>query len=114
MGTVYQVEEIHEKKNTKQITLIYQRIATLVITYFTIYNRFDTRVSENLNMVHPIAPKMSTPTAFARKIYNPLGFAKAYNFWLWFIFGGALTGCTFLNIYFFSTNTCHLNINILT
>jgi NADH:ubiquinone oxidoreductase subunit 6 (subunit J) len=36
----------------------------------------------------------STPSSgfFARKIYNPLGFTKAYNFWLWVIFGGAMTG----------------------
>ncbi|KAL8894786.1 MAG: hypothetical protein Q9192_004055 [Flavoplaca navasiana] len=27
-----------------------------------------------------------------RKVYNPLGFQKGYNFTLWFIFGGALFG----------------------
>ena len=30
--------------------------------------------------------------ALARRVYNPLGFAKGYNFTLWFIFGGALAG----------------------
>lgn len=30
-----------------------------------------------------------------RKIYNPLGFSKGYNFALWFIFGGAMLGCMY-------------------
>jgi uncharacterized membrane protein len=30
----------------------------------------------------------------ARKVYNPIGFAKGYNFVLWFIFAGALMGFT--------------------
>ncbi|SPO01765.1 uncharacterized protein DNG_04438 [Cephalotrichum gorgonifer] len=39
-----------------------------------------------------------------RKVYNPVGFAKGYNFVLWFIFGGALLGFAlartpFLNFY---------------
>ncbi|KAI1861565.1 hypothetical protein JX265_009532 [Neoarthrinium moseri] len=42
----------------------------------------------------------------ARKIYNPIGFSKGYNFVLWFIFSGALMGFTlarlpFLNFYGF-------------
>ncbi|KAK7413281.1 hypothetical protein QQX98_007869 [Neonectria punicea] len=28
----------------------------------------------------------------ARKVYNPIGFSKGYNFTLWFIFAGALMG----------------------
>ena len=32
--------------------------------------------------------------AFARHVMNPLGFTKAYNFWLYVIFGGAFVGCT--------------------
>jgi NADH:ubiquinone oxidoreductase subunit 6 (subunit J) len=32
--------------------------------------------------------------SWARKVYNPLGFKKGYNFALWFIFGGALLGFT--------------------
>jgi len=38
-----------------------------------------------------------SPNAFvraARKIYNPIGFGKGYNFVLFFIFGGALMGFT--------------------
>jgi hypothetical protein len=62
-----------------------------------------------LNMV----ASNSTPSSgfFARKIYNPLGFTKAYNFWLWVIFSGAMTGCTFpspltfSSIPIFKTNT---------
>lgn len=36
--------------------------------------------------------------AFARKIYNPIGFAKGYNFILWFIFAGALFGFSLARI----------------
>jgi hypothetical protein len=28
-----------------------------------------------------------------QKVYNPLGFNKAYNFALWIIFGGAMFAC---------------------
>ncbi|KAF5851389.1 hypothetical protein GGP41_004182 [Bipolaris sorokiniana] len=44
-------------------------------------------------------------SAFARKVVNPLGFTKVYNFWLYIVFGGALTGSRFpyLN---FSHNFC--------
>ena len=38
---------------------------------------------------------LNQPNAFvryARKLYNPLGFKKGYNFTLFFIFGGALLG----------------------
>ncbi|RMZ70784.1 microtubule associated [Pyrenophora seminiperda CCB06] len=34
----------------------------------------------------------SAPGAFARRVVNPLGFNKTYNFWLYIIFGGALAG----------------------
>ncbi|KAM0811323.1 hypothetical protein AB5N19_11679 [Seiridium cardinale] len=42
----------------------------------------------------------------ARKVYNPIGFSKGYNFVLWFIFSGAMMGFTlarlpFLNFYGF-------------
>ncbi|KAJ4359932.1 uncharacterized protein N0V89_000491 [Didymosphaeria variabile] len=45
-------------------------------------------------MVQPTRPPRNGFNAFARKIYNPLGFSKAYNFILWFIFAGALFGFT--------------------
>ncbi|CAJ2501359.1 Uu.00g042120.m01.CDS01 [Anthostomella pinea] len=37
-------------------------------------------------------PPRNSFVTFARKIYNPIGFSKGYNFVLWFIFGGALVG----------------------
>ncbi|KAH7128454.1 hypothetical protein B0J11DRAFT_525003 [Dendryphion nanum] len=43
-------------------------------------------------MASPESPPHSHPNAFARKVYNPLGFKKGYNFALWFCFGGALLG----------------------
>ncbi|KAI0600029.1 hypothetical protein F4775DRAFT_599554 [Biscogniauxia sp. FL1348] len=43
--------------------------------------------------VSPHPPKNGF-VAVARKIYNPIGFAKGYNFVLWFIFLGALFGFT--------------------
>jgi NADH:ubiquinone oxidoreductase subunit 6 (subunit J) len=45
---------------------------------------------------------------FARRVYNPLGFTHAYNFWLWFIFGGALTGFVLARLSYlnFSQNMC--------
>ncbi|KAL5388625.1 hypothetical protein PMIN06_003051 [Paraphaeosphaeria minitans] len=45
-------------------------------------------------MVQPTRPPRNGFNAFACKVYNPLGFAKAYNFILWFIFAGALFGFT--------------------
>jgi hypothetical protein len=46
-------------------------------------------------MVAPIRPPKNTFNALARKVYNPLGFNKSYNFLLWFTFAGALFGCEF-------------------
>ena len=43
-------------------------------------------------MVESTRPPRNSFNAKMRKIYNPLGFAKAYNFVLWFIFSGALLG----------------------
>lgn len=37
-------------------------------------------------------PPKNAFVAQARKVYNPIGFAKGYNFVLWFIFIGALFG----------------------
>ncbi|KJZ71331.1 hypothetical protein HIM_09267 [Hirsutella minnesotensis 3608] len=37
-------------------------------------------------------PPANAFVAYARRVYNPLGFAKGYNFILWFICGGALMG----------------------
>ncbi|KAF1994533.1 hypothetical protein P154DRAFT_447338 [Amniculicola lignicola CBS 123094] len=42
----------------------------------------------------PTAPQRPgrRPSAFARWVYRPIGFSKAYNFILFFIFGGAFLG----------------------
>ena len=45
-------------------------------------------------MVQPTRPPRNSFVAKARKIYNPVGFSKGYNFVLWFIFAGALFGFT--------------------
>ncbi|PNY29428.1 Uncharacterized protein TCAP_00659 [Tolypocladium capitatum] len=41
-------------------------------------------------MVVVARPPANAFVAAARKVYHPLGFAKGYNFTLWFLFGGAL------------------------
>ncbi|RFN54370.1 hypothetical protein FIE12Z_1497 [Fusarium flagelliforme] len=43
-------------------------------------------------MVAPTRPPANGFVAVARKVYNPIGFSKGYNFVLWFIFAGALFG----------------------
>lgn len=43
-------------------------------------------------MVAPTRPPKNGFNAWARRIYNPIGFSKAYNFILYFIFAGALFG----------------------
>ncbi|KAK4149346.1 hypothetical protein C8A00DRAFT_18952 [Chaetomidium leptoderma] len=43
--------------------------------------------------------------AVARKVYNPIGFTKGYNFVLFFIFGGALMGFTLARLQFLAVDT---------
>jgi uncharacterized membrane protein len=59
--------------------------------------------SERSKTLNPLSDTMTTTdthrsaNAFARtarKVYNPIGFRKGYNFVLFFIFGGALMGFT--------------------
>jgi hypothetical protein len=45
-------------------------------------------------MVKPARPPANAFVAAVRKIYNPIGFSKGYNFVLFFIFAGALMGFT--------------------
>ncbi|XP_014553121.1 hypothetical protein COCVIDRAFT_40834 [Bipolaris victoriae FI3] len=54
-----------------------------------------------------IAQPPST-SAFARRVVNPLGFIKVYNFWLYIIFGGALTDFVLARFSYlnFSHNFC--------
>ncbi|KAH7389747.1 hypothetical protein BKA66DRAFT_46356, partial [Pyrenochaeta sp. MPI-SDFR-AT-0127] len=59
-------------------------------------------------MVEPSRPPQNSFNAFFRKIYNPLGFSKAYNFILWFIFAGAFAGFALARLMYlnFSKNFC--------
>lgn len=52
-------------------------------------------------MVKPTRPPANAFVAFARKAYNPIGFAKGYNFVLWFVFGGALMGFVLARFMYF-------------
>ena len=47
------------------------------------------------------SPKKDSNT-IARKVYNPIGFTKAYNFILFFIFAGALFGFTLARLQYIS------------
>lgn len=53
-------------------------------------------------MVQPTRPPANGFVAVARKVYNPLGFAKGYNFVLFFIFFGALMGFTLARFQYLS------------
>ncbi|PGH05402.1 hypothetical protein GX51_02926 [Blastomyces parvus] len=45
-------------------------------------------------MVKVDRPPANAFVAVARKVYNPVGFSKGYNFILFFIFAGELMGFT--------------------
>ncbi|KAJ4398910.1 hypothetical protein N0V91_009864 [Didymella pomorum] len=55
-------------------------------------------------MAVPTRPPKSGFNAWARKIYNPIGFSKAYNFILWFIFAGALFGFSLARFMYLNFN----------
>ncbi|KAF2642175.1 hypothetical protein P280DRAFT_449706 [Massarina eburnea CBS 473.64] len=55
-------------------------------------------------MAQPTRPPKNPFNAFARHIYNPLGFSKAYNFLLWFIFAGALFGFSLARMMYLNFN----------
>lgn len=59
-------------------------------------------------MVTPARPAANGFVTWARKVYNPIGFAKGYNFVLWFIFGGAMVGFVLARFMYldFSKNFC--------
>jgi hypothetical protein len=59
-------------------------------------------------MVTPTRPPANAFVSRARKVYNPLGFKKGYNFVLWFIFAGALFGFLLARFSYldFSKNFC--------
>ena len=60
-----------------------------IITPFSLLPSYH---SINTTMSQPTRPPRNTFNARIRKLYNPLGFTRAYNFILWFIFAGALFG----------------------
>ncbi|KAK2058673.1 hypothetical protein LY76DRAFT_593072 [Colletotrichum caudatum] len=53
-------------------------------------------------MVLPTRPPANRFVASMRKLYNPLGFSKGYNFVLFFIFSGALMGFTLARLNYIS------------
>ncbi|KAF9880415.1 hypothetical protein CkaCkLH20_02369 [Colletotrichum karsti] len=55
-------------------------------------------------MVQPTRPPANGFVAVARKVYNPLGFSKGYNFILFFIFFGALMGFTLARFQYLNFN----------
>lgn len=59
-------------------------------------------------MATPSRAASKESKTWAQKIYNPLGFSKAYNFILWFIFTGALFGFSLARLMYldFSKNFC--------
>ncbi len=52
-----------------------------------------------------------TFVALARKVYNPMGFAKGYNFTLWFILCGGLLGFCLSRLMFLDINGIYCNPN---
>ncbi|KAK1996604.1 hypothetical protein LX36DRAFT_658448 [Colletotrichum falcatum] len=56
-------------------------------------------------MAQPTRPPANRFVAAARKLYNPLGFSKGYNFVLFFIFFGALMGFTLARFQYLGFDT---------
>ncbi|KAK8008917.1 hypothetical protein PG991_011468 [Apiospora marii] len=59
----------------------------------------------------PSRPPANGFVAAARKVYNPVGFSKGYNFILWFIFGGALLGFLLARLPYLSLHGVFCNPN---
>ncbi|KAH7469932.1 hypothetical protein FOMA001_g14849 [Fusarium oxysporum f. sp. matthiolae] len=62
-------------------------------------------------MAAPRRPPANTFVAKARKVYNPIGFSKGYNFILWFIFAGAMFGFALARMMFLNYNGIYCNPN---
>ncbi|KAF5989008.1 hypothetical protein FBULB1_1163 [Fusarium bulbicola] len=62
-------------------------------------------------MAAPTRPPANTFVAKARKVYNPIGFSKGYNFILWFIFAGAMFGFALARMMFLNYNSIYCNPN---
>ena len=55
-------------------------------------------------MVQPIRPATNAFVFYARKLYNPIGFGKGYNFVLFVIFFGALMGFSLSRLMYLDFN----------
>lgn len=67
----------------------------IVLGWSTFLHHFDYSKVQYLTyptMVKSNRPPANAFVAAARKLYNPIGFSKGYNFILFFIFAGALMG----------------------
>lgn len=62
-------------------------------------------------MAAPTRPPANGFVAKARKVYNPIGFSKGYNFILWFIFAGAMFGFALARMMFLNYNGIYCNPN---
>ncbi|QGI87054.1 hypothetical protein CEK25_002010 [Fusarium fujikuroi] len=62
-------------------------------------------------MAAPTRPPANAFVAKARKVYNPIGFSKGYNFILWFIFAGAMFGFALARMMFLNYNSIYCNPN---
>ncbi|KAF5660763.1 hypothetical protein FDENT_13670 [Fusarium denticulatum] len=62
-------------------------------------------------MAAPTRPPANTFVAKARKVYNPIGFSKGYNFILWFVFAGAMFGFALARMMFLNYNSIYCNPN---
>jgi uncharacterized membrane protein len=62
-------------------------------------------------MAAPTRPPANAFVAKARKVYNPIGFSKGYNFVLWFIFAGAMFGFALARMMFLDYNGIYCNPN---
>ncbi|KAF9774269.1 hypothetical protein IL306_007760 [Fusarium sp. DS 682] len=62
-------------------------------------------------MTAPTRPPANGFVAQARKLYNPIGFSKGYNFTLWFIFAGAMFGFALARMMFLDYNGIYCNPN---
>ncbi|KAF4984014.1 hypothetical protein FZEAL_719 [Fusarium zealandicum] len=60
-------------------------------------------------MTTPTRPPANGFVARARKVYNPVGFSKGYNFVLWFIFAGAMFGFALSRMIFLNYNGIYCN-----
>ncbi|KAJ6188551.1 hypothetical protein N7519_003459 [Penicillium mononematosum] len=65
-------------------------------------------------MVIPTRPPANAFVKVARRIYNPIGFTKGYNFVLYFIFAGALVGFCLARLQFLAFNGIFCNLESTT